>query len=99
MCGTSRCSPSGRPCCGGSGSAAWAGGGKWESFAVRLDQCLERLRGEEFAAHIHTDTLTIPQVADRIARSAGLPIVPDTDGPLRGRLRRYAVGVRHIRFG
>ncbi len=77
----------------------WGRGVKWESFAVRrLDECLERLRGEEFAAHIHTDALTIAQVADRIASSVGLPIAPDTDGPLRGRLRRYAVGVRHIRF-
>ncbi|MCQ4045395.1 AAA family ATPase [Streptantibioticus rubrisoli] len=78
----------------------WGRGIKWESFAVRrLDECLERLRGEEFAEHIHTDALTVPQVADRIARSAGLPIAPDTDGPLRGRLRRNAVKVRHIRFG
>jgi hypothetical protein len=77
----------------------WGRGVRWESFAVRrLDECLERLRGEEFAEHIHTDALTVPQVADRIARSAGLPIAPDTDGPLRGRLRRYAVSVRHIRF-
>ena len=39
-----------------------------ESFAVsRLDGCLERLRGAEFAEHVWTDRLTIPQVADRIA--------------------------------
>ncbi|GAA1891912.1 AAA family ATPase [Streptantibioticus ferralitis] len=72
---------------------------KRESFAVaRLDDCLRRLRGEEFAEHIHTDRLTVPKVADRIARSAGLPITENTDGPLRARLRRYAIGVRHIRF-
>ncbi|MDF3289407.1 AAA family ATPase [Streptomyces silvisoli] len=77
----------------------WGRGVKWESFAVRrLDECLERLGGKEFAEHIQTDALTVPQVADRIAGSAGLPIAPATGGPLRGRLRRYAVGVRHIRF-
>lgn len=70
-----------------------------ESWAVsRLDQCLDRLRGAEFAEHIRTDHLTVPQVADRIAASAGLTLSPDTDGPLRGRLRRAWVGVRHIRF-
>jgi hypothetical protein len=72
---------------------------KRESWAVsRLDQCLDRLRGAEFAEHIRTDHLTVPQVADRIAASAGLTLSPDTDGPLRGRLRRAWVGVRHIRF-
>ncbi|MFE6458148.1 AAA family ATPase [Streptomyces cinereoruber] len=70
-----------------------------ESFAVsRLDLCLDRLRGEEFAEHVHTDRLTVPQVADRIAASAGLVLAPDTDGALRARLRRATVGVRHIRF-
>ncbi|GAA3073448.1 hypothetical protein FHS39_004308 [Streptomyces olivoverticillatus] len=72
---------------------------KHESFAVaRLDDCLARLQAEEFAEHIHTDQLTVPQVADRIARSAGLTVLPNTDSPLRARLRRYATGIRHIRF-
>lgn len=72
---------------------------KRESFAVaRLDDCLARLQGAQFAEHIHTDHLTVPQVADHIARSAGLPIAPNTDGPLRARLRQYVTGVRHIRF-
>ncbi|MFC8898838.1 AAA family ATPase [Streptomyces cinereoruber] len=70
-----------------------------ESFAVsRLDLCLDRLRGEEFAEHVHTDRLTVPRVADRIAASAGLVLAPDTDGALRARLRRATVGARHIRF-
>ncbi|MFD7559724.1 MULTISPECIES: AAA family ATPase [unclassified Streptomyces] len=72
---------------------------KRESFAVaRLDGCLAALREPEFAEHLETDRLTVSQVADRIAASAGLNPAPDTDGPLRGRLRRALVGVRHIRF-
>ncbi|MER7517332.1 AAA family ATPase [Streptomyces sp. NPDC126499] len=72
---------------------------KRESFAVRkLDGCLERLAAPEFAHHIRTDALTVPQVADRIAHLAGLRIAPDTDGPLRHRLRRIRVGLSHIRF-
>ncbi|MEU4536879.1 AAA family ATPase [Streptosporangium sp. NPDC023825] len=70
-----------------------------ESFAVsRLDLCLERLREAEFAEHVWTDRLTIPQVADHVAASSGLELVPNTDGALRGRLRRAWTGVRHIRF-
>ncbi|MFD0274878.1 AAA family ATPase [Kitasatospora sp. NPDC127111] len=70
-----------------------------ESFAVsKLDHCLERLRGAEFGEHLHTDHLTVPEVADRIAASTGLTLGPNTDGELRGRLRRAWTGIRHIRF-
>jgi hypothetical protein len=72
---------------------------KREHWAVaRVDDCLARLREPEFAEHIHTDQLTVPQVADTVARLAVLPIRPDTEGPLRGSFRRYATTVRHIRL-
>ncbi|GAA0931615.1 AAA family ATPase [Streptomyces thermoalcalitolerans] len=75
-----------------------AGPGR-ESWAVRqLDHCLERLREPEFAEHLWTDHVTVPETADRIAALAGLALRPDTDGPLRTRLRQAKVGVRHIRF-
>jgi hypothetical protein len=70
-----------------------------ESFAVsRLDHCLTRLATPTFATHLHTDHLPIPRVADRIATHTGLHLTPNTDTPLRGRLRRAATGARHIRF-
>ncbi|MGW6461725.1 AAA family ATPase [Streptomyces sp. NPDC055078] len=72
---------------------------KRESFAVeRLDGYLERLGDERFAEHIHTDRLSVPQVADRIAASAGLRLLPNTDGPVRHRLRKAWTGLRHIRI-
>jgi hypothetical protein len=71
-----------------------------ESFAVtNLDRCLERLRAPEFAEHIWTDHIGVPEVADRIAASAGLDLRPNTDAALIGRLRRVWTGVRHIRIG
>lgn len=63
-----------------------------------LDHCLERLREPEFAEHVWTDHVTVAQVADRIAASAGLALAPNTDGPLRGGLRRAWTTARHIRF-
>ena len=73
---------------------------KRDQWAVgHLDQCLARLREPEFADHIRTDQQTVPEVADTIAGLIGLPILPDTDGPLRGSLRRYAISLRHIRIG
>ncbi|MFF3015678.1 AAA family ATPase [Streptomyces sp. NPDC057939] len=70
-----------------------------ESFAVaKLDLCLDRLREPEFAEHVWTDRLAIPQVADHIAASTGLTIAPNTDSPTRRRLRQAWTGVQHIRF-
>ncbi|WP_245721949.1 hypothetical protein [Nocardia crassostreae] len=70
-----------------------------ESFAVdQVDRCLSALQRPEFAEHIHTDDIDITDVADRIAAAAGLTLTPNTDGPLRKRLRRAGVGIKHIRF-
>ncbi len=69
-----------------------------EAFAVsKLDLCLERLRAPVFAEQLWTDELTIPEVAARIAASAGLGLTPNTDTPLRGGLRRAWIGLQHIR--
>jgi hypothetical protein len=71
-----------------------------ETFAMsRLDRCLERLSAPEFAEHISTDDQTVPEVADRIAASAGLTLTPNTDGPVQARARIAWTGIRHIRFG
>ncbi|MEU1672042.1 AAA family ATPase [Streptomyces roseifaciens] len=70
-----------------------------ESFAVsKLDLCLERLRKPEFAEHVWTDRITVPQAAEHIAASAGLSLTPNTDRALQGRFRRAWTGVKHIRF-
>lgn len=70
-----------------------------ESFAVaNIDRCLTRLGAPEFAEQLWTDRLTIAQVADHIATSAGLTLSPNTDGALQGRLRRAWTGVKHLRF-
>jgi hypothetical protein len=63
-----------------------------------LDQCLDRLGHDDFAEHIRTDDLTIAQVADRVAASAGLTLTPDDTGFLRAHARRTWVTIRHIRI-
>jgi hypothetical protein len=68
----------------------------WE--VDHLAEWLHTLAQPQFARQIHTDHQTVFQVADSIARSAGLTITPSTDGPLRARLHRYATTVRHIRW-
>jgi hypothetical protein len=69
-----------------------------ETFAVAmLDRCLERLQDPLFAEHLWTDDLTVPQLADRIATSAGIALAPNHDGALAGWLRRTRTSIRHIR--
>ena len=65
----------------------------------KVDECLGRLRDDEFAEHVWTDRLTIPQVAERIAASAGLPLAPDAGGWLCPRARRTWITVKHVRLG
>ena len=71
-----------------------------EQWAVsRLDECLGQLKDPLFATHVQTGGLSVPQVAEVIARSAGLAIRPDTDGVVRARLRRYRTSLAHIHLG
>jgi hypothetical protein len=68
-----------------------------DTFATsRVDDYLERLSAPQFGEHVQTDRLTVPQVAEAVARSAGLPLAPAA-GPLRSRLHQYATLARHIR--
>jgi predicted kinase len=62
--------------------------------AEHLDEWLERLGQPEFAEHVYTDRKSVAQVADIIAGSAGLPITPSADGPVRAWMHRYATTVR-----
>jgi hypothetical protein len=68
------------------------------SAEAMLDQCLDRLSHDGFAEHIRTDGLTIAQVADRIAASAGLNLTPDDGSFLRTRARQTWVTIKHIRI-
>lgn len=69
-----------------------------DRFATsRVDSYLERLSRPEFAEHVWTDRITIPEVAERIAASAGLALLETRDAPLRGRMRRAVTAVQHLR--
>ena len=73
--------------------------GPWRlDFRLKLDLCLTRLRDDRFAHHVWTDDLTVRNVADRVARTAGLALRPNTDTRVRGYLRRSWTSLRHIRL-
>lgn len=66
---------------------------------AQLDRCLAALGRPEYAVQVSTDGRTVREVVDEVARIAGVTLVPDTDGRVRGWVRRRAVSLRHLRMG
>ncbi|HEX4090057.1 MAG TPA: AAA family ATPase [Trebonia sp.] len=66
------------------------------TFAMRkLGLCLSRLSQPEFATQLRTDALTVPQVAEAIAASAGLELGPHRGTAVGDRLEWAGRGLRH----
>jgi len=65
----------------------------------QLDRCLDALAGERFATHLETTHRSIDEVVERVADLVGLTLAAGRDGELRGRLRRRALSLRHLRVG
>ena len=73
-------------------------GHRHEQWAVaNLDECLAQLQDEVFAEHVYAGEMSVAQVADAIARSAGLAIRPDSSGMVRAQLGLYRTSLAHIR--
>ncbi|MCY8981668.1 tunicamycin resistance protein, partial [Bacillus halotolerans] len=51
-----------------------------------------------FTQHLHTDQMSIQQVAETIAAQANLPLEPDSRGSLRRFTDRLMVKLNHIRI-
>ena len=73
----------------GEGSGSWG--------AAQIDRCLNGLGQLDAADHLPTDTLTHEQVAEEVARRAGLALLPDPRTPLQKRLDRLKVQIRSAR--
>jgi len=66
-----------------------------ETFAMRkLGLCLSRLSEPQFAVQLRTDDLTVPQVAEAIAASAGLELRPHRGNVVGDRIRWAGRGLR-----
>lgn len=70
-----------------------------DTWAVsKVDECLSSLSAPAFASHVWTDNLTIPEVADHIAKAAGLSLTPNKDTRLQAYARRAWTTLKHVRF-
>lgn len=70
-----------------------------EAWALRqIDRCVAALQRERYATRIPTDGRSIDDVVETIAGHLEWPLVRPRLGPVRRRMRRAAVSVRHIRL-
>ncbi len=72
--------------------------GKNSWAAKQIDRCINSLSDSLFTEHLHTDQMSIQQVAETIAAQANLPLEPDLRGSLRRFNDRLMVKLNHIRI-
>ncbi|QPZ42101.1 tunicamycin resistance ATP-binding TmrB [Bacillus halotolerans] len=72
--------------------------GKNSWAAKQIDRCINSLSDSLFTEHLHTDQMSIQQVAETIAVQANLPLDPDSRGSLRRFTDRFMVKLNHIRI-
>lgn len=73
----------------GEGKNSWA--------AQQIDRCINGLSDELFGHHLHTDQMTIEEVAEQIAAMTNLTLLPGHKNPLVRRINRWITQIRHIR--
>ncbi|WP_077736803.1 tunicamycin resistance ATP-binding TmrB [Bacillus sonorensis] len=71
--------------------------GKNSWAAKQIDRCIKGLSDKTFEKHIHTDHMSIQNVAEMIAAKAHLAIEPDTRGSMKRFIDRLHVKLKHIR--
>lgn len=75
----------------GDGANSWG--------AKRAERCLEGLSNEAFQSHIHTDNMSIEEVAEKIALMSDIKLLPDCTGKFKRRINRLKTQLKHIRLG
>lgn len=70
--------------------------GKNSWAARQIDDCLQAFENPVFECQIQTDGLSVPQVADEVARICGLRLRP-ASGRLRQQIERIRTQIRYIR--
>ncbi|MFD4293243.1 AAA family ATPase [Rhodococcus sp. NPDC058532] len=73
--------------------------GRKDTWAMRqIPRCVRALATERFDEHVGTDGRAVDDVVEEIAARAGLDLAHARLSGARSRLRRVAVGIRHIRM-
>nr|WP_144926513.1 hypothetical protein [Paenibacillus bovis] len=64
----------------------------------QIDRCLQGLSDDVFEKKIHTDDMTIEQVAETIAEMSGITLLPDNRSTLRKKIDRIKTQLQHLRL-
>src|SRR5690606_15132611 len=64
----------------------------------QIDRCLQGLSDDVFEKKIHTDDMTIEQVAETIAEVSGITLLPDNRSNLRKKIDRIKTQLQHFRL-
>ncbi|MFC5464138.1 AAA family ATPase [Lederbergia graminis] len=64
----------------------------------QIDRCLQGLSDDVFEKKIHTDDMTIEQVAETIAEMSGITLLPDNRSNLRKKIDRIKTQLQHFRL-
>ena len=73
--------------------------GRDETWAIQqIERCVTALSGERYATHVPTDEQTTDEIVEAIAADAGLALSRPRLSPVRERIQRLQLGVRHIRL-
>lgn len=73
------------------------GEGKHSWAAQQIDRCINGLSDELFGHHLHTDQMTIEEVAEQIAAKTNLTLLRGHKNSLLRRINRWITQIRHIR--
>ncbi|WP_460795365.1 AAA family ATPase [Microbacterium sp. GXF0217] len=69
-----------------------------ETWAMeQIPRCVGALARERYGTHVATDLRTTDEVVEWIAQDAGLVLTEPRLAPWRYQLRRFRVGIQHIR--
>jgi gluconate kinase len=70
-----------------------------DTWAVQqIPRCVAALATSRYATHLATDGRTVDEVVEHIAQHAGLTLNRPRLSPAAYQARRFAVGIRHIRW-
>lgn len=74
----------------------WEGKHSWAY--QQIDRCMDNLADEIFQHHLHTDSMSIQDVAEAMASALNIPLQPDNRGMMKRTWDRMMMQIKHIRF-
>ncbi|WP_339158311.1 AAA family ATPase [Paenibacillus sp. FSL W8-0186] len=66
--------------------------------AIQIERCISSLSRDMFRIHINTDSLTLEEIIERIARESNIELQPDNRGIIKKKIDRFMTQIKQIRI-